>query len=158
MKKEYTLVIVVAILVLGVLGYLGRAQIKSMLGMKPTANLTTTAPATNINPPSDNIYGTKTNTTKGVYLTDFAGMSLYTFDKDTNGVSTCYSDCAMTWPAYTSGAIEGELPQNITMTSRTDGSEQFAWQGKPIYYYIGDKNPGDVNGDGIEGIWHLVKP
>jgi predicted lipoprotein with Yx(FWY)xxD motif len=28
----------------------------------------------------------------------------------------------------------------------------------PLYYYSGDKNIGEINGDGIEGVWHLVKP
>jgi predicted lipoprotein with Yx(FWY)xxD motif len=166
MKKEYTIVVIVAILVFGVLGYLGRSEIKSLLGIKSTPSLAgsntkpgdmpTLPPA---NPPANNVYGTKTDVNQGVYLTDFAGMSLYTFDNDTNGTSNCYSDCATTWPPYTSGAAdEGNLPPNITVVTRTDGSTQFVWSGMPLYYYSGDKNIGEINGDGIEGVWHLVKP
>ena len=107
----------------------------------------------------DNIYMTKTSSAKGSYLTDFKGMSLYTFDKDTKGVSNCYGACATAWPPYTSGAtVQGNLPANITVVTRTDGSKQFAWMGKPLYYYANDQNPGDVTGDGVGGTWHLVKP
>lgn len=108
--------------------------------------------------PSDNIYKTKTDPAKGTYLTDFQGMTLYVFDKDTTGVSNCYQGCATVWPAYSSGATaQSQFPANISVITRTDGSKQFAWKGKPLYYYSGDKNPGDTNGDGIANIWHIVK-
>ena len=109
--------------------------------------------------PTNNIYTTKDNSQKGSYLADFAGMTLYTFDKDATGASSCYGTCATNWPPYTSGATaEKMLPSNITVITRTDGSKQFAWKGKPLYYYAADTKPGDVQGDGIGGVWHIVKP
>ena len=33
-----------------------------------------------------------------------------------------------------------------------------AYKGKPVYYYIGDQNPGDVTGDGKGGVWHVLTP
>lgn len=154
---------VIALVVVLALGYLGRHKIKSMLGMSTPAPVTQTAP-TNSSPSamtgtSDNIYLTKTDPTKGSYMTDFAGMTLYTFDKDTKGVSTCYAGCATAWPAYTSGAAaQGTLPTNITLVARTDGSKQFAWKGMPLYHYATDAKAGDITGDGIGGVWHIVKP
>lgn len=109
--------------------------------------------------PSDNIYLTKTDSTRGTYLTDFQGTTLYTFDKDTQGVSKCYDACVSLWPAYTSGATaQSHFPANITVITRTDGSKQFAWKGLPLYYYKNDTKTGDITGDGVGGVWHIIKP
>ncbi len=108
---------------------------------------------------SDNIYLTKSDAKKGTYMTDFAGMTLYTYDKDAQGVSNCYNGCAKAWPPYVSGAAaQGTLPTNITLVTRTDGSKQFAWKGMPLYYYATDSKAGDITGDGVGGVWHIVKP
>lgn len=160
MKKLMPLVIV-GIVVLLVLGYLGRHKIKALLGMNsysaPAVTNTTTAPVTTSSAPSDNIYLTKSSP-KGNYMTDFQGQTLYTFDKDTNGVSNCSVECPKIWPPYTSGATsQGTFPTNITVVTRSDGSKQFAWKGMPLYYYSGDSKAGDMNGDGFGGIWHIVK-
>lgn len=104
----------------------------------------------------DNIYLTRT-AARGAYMTDFAGMTLYTYDRDTNGVSACDATCATTWRPYTSGATaQGVMPHNITVITREDGSQQFAWMGKPLYYYTGDQHEGDTTGDNKDGAWHVV--
>lgn len=105
-----------------------------------------------------NIYLTNTDRVKGSYMTDFAGMTLYTYDKDTAGVSNCSGGCLKAWPAYTSGATaQGTFPENISVITRTDGSKQFAWKGMPLYYYVSDTKAGDISGDGVGGVWHIVK-
>jgi len=148
------LYIVIGLLVYGLIYYFVFAK-KANYPMQPAASVSPAVTAS----PSGNIYMIKTDTKKGAYLTDFAGMTLYTFDKDTAGVSTCYSACAATWPPYTSGATgEKTLPANITVVARTDGSKQFAWKGMPLYYYMSDTKPGDIAGDGIGGVWHIIKP
>ncbi len=108
---------------------------------------------------SDNIYLIKNDPSKGNYLTDFQGSTLYVYDKDTPGVSNYNIDSAKTWIPYSSGATaQSTFPPNITVINRTDGSQQFAWKGKPLYYYSQDKKPGDILGNGVEGLWHIVKP
>jgi predicted lipoprotein with Yx(FWY)xxD motif len=159
MKK--IVIIIVIILLVG--GYLGRNRIKSMLGMSQVSSSSqttqSTPPTSSAMAPSNNIYLTKTDPSKGQYLTDFQGTTLYTYDKDTKGVSNCTGECATAWPVYTSGATaEKMLPTNISVITRTDGSKQFAWKGMPLYYYAGDKKPGDITGDGVGGVWHIVKP
>lgn len=162
-KKYWWLLLVLAVLV-GYLGYRGRHRIKSYLGMTPATTPATQTTGASVPSTSTatlgNIYTTKTDSVKGSYLADFNGMSLYVFDNDlASGASTCYSSCATKWPAYTSGAtVQSSLPANITVMTRTDGTSQFAWKGRPLYYYYQDKNAGDVLGDGIGGIWHLVSP
>lgn len=136
-----------------------------MLGMYSTQQTASTAMSesptvtSSAMAPSDNIYKTSTDSKKGSYLTDFQGMTLYTYDKDTKGMSNCTGACATNWPPYTSGATaEAQLPENITVITRADGTKQFAWKGMPLYYFGGDKKAGDLNGDGVGGFWHIVKP
>jgi len=87
--------------------------------------------------------------------TDANGMTLYTFDKDTAGTSTCYDACAANWPPYLvqEGATMGE---GWTQVQRTDGTMQWAVGGKPVYLYSGDAAKGDMNGDGAANVWHVV--
>lgn len=93
----------------------------------------------------------------GPVLTDAQGMTLYTFDKDSGGVSVCYDSCAGNWPplvAPNGAANEG----GFTLVARTDGTKQWAYDGKPLYLWINDAAPGDVTGDGVGGVWHVAKP
>ena len=95
----------------------------------------------------------------GNYLADSKGMTLYTYDKDSTGVSNCYGNCAVAWPPYLeSGSTSTAMPSGLTTVKRTDGSMQYAYNGKPLYYYANDSKSGDTTGDGVGGIWHLVKP
>lgn len=88
-------------------------------------------------------------------LTDPKGMTLYTFDNDTKDTSTCYDACAKNWPPYL--VTEGkEAGAGWTQTKRKDGSVQWAYDGKPLYYFIKDRKAGDAKGDGLKGIWHTA--
>ena len=89
-------------------------------------------------------------------LTDKAGMTLYVFDKDTGGVSTCYDDCAKMWPAYI-GKEGDKMMKDWTLVKRSDGSMQWAYDAKPVYFFKDDKKKGDMAGDGMGGVWHVVK-
>ena len=33
----------------------------------------------------------------------------------------------------------------------------WAYDGMPLYYWVKDKKPGDVTGDGVGSVWHVVK-
>lgn len=152
-------VVIVILVILGLVYYF--AVVKKGQSQPSAVNTQSSAPSTQSatnNAVSSNIYTEKTDTAKGTYLADFAGMTLYTFDKDTKGVSNCSGNCATLWPPYTSGAtVESMLPANITVITRTDGSKQFAWDGMPLYYYSKDTKAGDINGDGVGGVWHIAK-
>ncbi|WP_373354189.1 hypothetical protein [Pseudoroseicyclus sp. CXY001] len=89
-------------------------------------------------------------------LADADGMTLYTFDNDSEGTSVCYDDCAVNWPPFLAaeGAEEGD---GYTLVTRDDGSLQWALDGMPLYYWIGDTAPGDTNGDGVGGVWHVIQ-
>lgn len=83
------------------------------------------------------------------------GMTLYTFDNDSAGKSTCYDNCAKNWPPYIAAAGEA-MPDGWTRVARDDGTEQWALDGKPLYFYVEDMAAGDVNGDGKGDVWHVV--
>lgn len=90
-------------------------------------------------------------------LVDAKGMALYTYDKDATGVSNCTGQCAQNWPpllAEAGAKAEGEW----SLVKRDDGSLQWAYDGKPLYTFINDKQPGEVTGDGKMGVWHVAKP
>ncbi|MEO0442884.1 MAG: hypothetical protein AAFZ92_03965 [Pseudomonadota bacterium] len=89
-------------------------------------------------------------------LTNKAGMTLYTFDKDQNGKSVCYDGCALKWPPYLA-ATQAKERNNWGLSTRRDGSKQWTYKGQPLYTWIGDSQVGDTKGDGIGGVWHVVK-
>lgn len=88
-------------------------------------------------------------------LTDANGMTLYSFDKDAGGVSACYGDCAAKWPPYI-GKAGDAMAKGWTQTARKDGALQWVYDGKPLYFFKGDKAKGAKSGDGMGGVWHIV--
>jgi predicted lipoprotein with Yx(FWY)xxD motif len=93
----------------------------------------------------------------GKILVDASNMTLYTFDKDETNKSNCYDQCAVNWPPFTAAA-DAMAEGDWTIVERTDGSKQWAYEGKPLYLFVQDKAPGDVTGEGKgDGTWHVAK-
>ncbi|QXH61957.1 COG4315 family predicted lipoprotein [Pseudomonas azerbaijanorientalis] len=89
-------------------------------------------------------------------MVDHKGMTLYTFDKDTGGKSVCTGECAEYWPplkAEAGAKAEGKW----TVIKRDDGTMQWAFDGKPLYYFQKDKAPGEMKGDKMKDVWHVVR-
>jgi predicted lipoprotein with Yx(FWY)xxD motif len=87
-------------------------------------------------------------------LTNNAGMTVYTFDKDTPGKSACYGDCAAAWPPVAATSMPAGA--DFGVISREDGGKQAAYKGKPLYFFAGDRRVGDTNGDNVQNVWHVV--
>ncbi len=83
------------------------------------------------------------------------GMTLYTFDKDKSAVSSCIGDCAKTWPPYL-GKKGDKTMKDWSLAVQADGQMQWTYDGKPVYFYSGDKKKGDKTGDGMNGLWHVI--
>ena len=98
----------------------------------------------------------------GLFLVDDKGMTLYEYTKDTANTSTCYDQCAAAWPPLlTDGAPQagtGITPSLLSTTTRTDGKTQVTYNGKPLYYFAKDQQPGDINGQGVGGAWFVLSP
>jgi predicted lipoprotein with Yx(FWY)xxD motif len=92
-------------------------------------------------------------------LTNSAGMSLYTFDRDPADASksACNGQCAINWPPLMASAGASGSGDWAVVT-RDDGSKQWAYKGKPVYLWIKDTKPGDRTGDGVNNVWHVAKP
>ena len=90
------------------------------------------------------------------------GRTLYLFMPDEAGAPTCYDDCAMTWPPLLADGdvavgegLDGAL---FATVARDDGGEQVTVDGWPLYFFASDAAPGDVNGQGVGGVWFVVGP
>jgi len=93
----------------------------------------------------------------GKIYTDTKGMTLYTFDKDSKGVSNCNDGCAVKWPPLMAPAKAEGMGQ-FSVITRSDGSKQWAVDGMALYTWFKDKKTGDTTGDGVKGVWHVAKP
>ena len=87
-------------------------------------------------------------------LADAAGRTVYTFDKDTAGKSNCSGTCLTAWPAFTAKA--GATAQGDFGLIDANGARQWTVKGMPLYYFVGDSQPGDKNGDGSGGVWRVA--
>lgn len=98
-------------------------------------------------------------TSLGTVLVGPTGDTLYMFTPDSSTSATCTGSCAANWPPLT-----GDLPSlgagltaaDFGSVSRADGTKQVSFHGHPLYYFAGDKAPGDTNGQGIGGKWYVI--
>ena len=105
------------------------------------------------------------NAEYGKILVDGAGMTLYQFDKDTQGgKSSCYGDCESAWPPLlTEGGATPALGEGIDAslvgtTTRDDGTTMVTYNGWPLYYYFKDAAAGDTAGQGKGEVWWVISP
>jgi predicted lipoprotein with Yx(FWY)xxD motif len=100
----------------------------------------------------------------GKVLFDGRGYVLYAFTKDRRQ-SACSGDCARAWPPY---IVRGSLKAGANVkrsllgtVGRANGSRQLTYAGRPLYYYVGDKQPGQIlcqNASEFGGLWLVVRP
>ena len=98
----------------------------------------------------------------GPFLTDTEGRTLYLFTVDDPGISNCYDSCAENWPPLLLGE-PGLTPVNgmsgiLGTTLRTDDTRQITYNDTPLYYFAGDSEPGDTNGQAVGDVWFVVEP
>ena len=110
-------------------------------------------------PVNNSVLITKTNSSVGgQYLASPNGMTLYTYSGDSKNTSQCSGACLSIWPAYVDHGATTGLPANVSTIKRTDNGEiQYTYKGMPLYFYVGDKTPGQINGNGVQG-FYVAKP
>src|SRR4051812_33656635 len=101
----------------------------------------------------------------GTVLVDAQGRTLYLFEKDKGGTSSCYGGCAAAWPPLTTGAgpkaAGGARADQLGSAKRTDGTRIVTYGGHPLYTYVGDAGRGDTKGQGLDQFgaeWYVVAP
>jgi len=139
----------------------------SVSAASPAASASAASPAASAGGPAAGgpVVMTATVGTQGTLVVASSnGMTVYTFTKDVanSGTSACTGGCLTKWPALTVPA--GSTPAGAsdvtgklgTITRADDGSAQVTYNGLPLYFYSGDKAPGDSKG--IYTNWVAVKP
>jgi predicted lipoprotein with Yx(FWY)xxD motif len=101
----------------------------------------------------------------GRILVDGDGKTLYLFASDTPSMSSCDSACLRYWPAVTTSAApkagNGIMASKLGTIAGTDGKKQVTYDGHPLYWYAGDSQAGDVNGQGLDdfgALWYVLSP
>lgn len=94
--------------------------------------------------------------TLGKVLANAKGMTLYTFDKDMPGKSNCNGGCASAWPPMMA-TKDAKADGDFSVITRDDGHPQWAYKGMPLYTWIKDKKAGDVSGDMVKNVWHVIR-
>ena len=161
MTRTRLLVVLLCALVVAACG--GRGDSSSDGGSGSAGQVATPAPASTLAPNPDPAESVAVGETAlGRTLTDLEGRTLYGFTKDEGGTSSCYDDCAVTWPAFT---VRGKVMAGagleadwLATAERRDGTTQVTYKGMPLYYFSGDQQPGNINGQGVGGVWFTVAP
>ncbi|NLR91958.1 di-heme oxidoredictase family protein [Flammeovirga agarivorans] len=118
----------------------------------------------------DLVISVSSSPTVGEYLVakygDQPAKAIYTWDNDTNEFSSCTGGCIQSWPAVVTDAkVNLILPQTLPnglvgdfgLSGTCDGELQLTFNNKPLYYFSGDNNTNDINGEASGGVWWLVK-
>jgi predicted lipoprotein with Yx(FWY)xxD motif len=106
------------------------------------------------------------------YLVNGTGFTLYTFGPDTVGTSSsppvaaCGTalGCIYVWPAFYASNVTVEPGSGLNASDFTTftnalGKPQTAYMGHPLYYYVGDTQPGAFTGADIllnGGPWYAA--
>lgn len=101
----------------------------------------------------------------GRILFDGRGFVLYGFTRDPRARSACSGACARAWPPYIvksrPRAGKSVTARLLGTTRRANGSLQATYAGRPLYYYVGDRKPGQIlcqNVMEFGGVWRVVRP
>jgi predicted lipoprotein with Yx(FWY)xxD motif len=100
----------------------------------------------------------------GKILVDNSGRTLYLYTNDVvgSGKSAVAGNLAVAWPPLTLAAGEPlktpDMPGDLTLITRDDGTKQVAYKGTPLYYFAQDTAVGDINGQARGNVWYVLNP
>jgi predicted lipoprotein with Yx(FWY)xxD motif len=105
------------------------------------------------------------STKLGEVLANEGGYTLYWFTPDHGTHLACQGVCAKIWPPLVVPASEKTpvipkgVPGRFGVVARGK-ARQLTWNGHPLYTFVRDKAPGQVNGEGFKKLWWaaVVKP
>jgi predicted lipoprotein with Yx(FWY)xxD motif len=99
-------------------------------------------------------------TALGDIVVDGDGLSLYVFLRDDEGEPTCTDACAEAWPPLEGPANAGDGidEAQLDTVDHPSGIAQVTYAGWPLYHFVSDEAPGDVEGQGVEDVWFVIDP
>ena len=93
-------------------------------------------------------------------LANADGFTLYWFAPDTSTSSKCFGSCAIYWPPVSGSPAAGPgVTGRLGTIKRPGGGLQATYDGHPLYTYIGDRGPGQANGNDLDlngGFWYDI--
>jgi predicted lipoprotein with Yx(FWY)xxD motif len=97
----------------------------------------------------------------GKIVVTSVGMTLYHYTDEKRGTIGCKATCRSFWPPLLAGTAKpvagaGLIASKLGTIKRPDGGIQVTYNGLALYRYAGDKKPGQINGQGVEGSWYAV--
>jgi predicted lipoprotein with Yx(FWY)xxD motif len=94
-------------------------------------------------------------------LANADGLTLYWFVPDTATSSKCFGSCAVYWPPVSGSPAAGPgVTGKLGTIKRPGGGLQATYDGHPLYTYIGDRGPGQANGNDLDlngGYWYDIR-
>jgi len=95
---------------------------------------------------------------RGDILVEIKGRGVYTYDGDkVPNQSDCFAQCRLLWPPVYADDEAKPKGSFTILVRKDDGKRQWAFKGKPLYRWVSDLKRGDAGGDGVAGVWRLVK-
>lgn len=79
-------------------------------------------------------------------------LTVYRFEADKPGSSSCTGACATVWPPVTGSpkAIAGAMSADLATITRPDRTKQVTYKGHALYLYDKDKDKDDTYGEGVK--------
>lgn len=158
-RRSASALAVAVLVAAGVAGCGGSSSSSSIAGSTSTKSTTTALPPV-AKPPPNAEEGTVfvslgSVAGLGQVLVDSEGHTLYTFTNTSGEEPTCETPCEKSWPPLlvAHGAphpSNGTSASRLGTTTRADGSRQVTYARQPLYTYVGDKQPGEANGNGLK--------
>jgi predicted lipoprotein with Yx(FWY)xxD motif len=126
----------------------------------PTATMPATMPASSPAASGQDML-TVRKTSAGYVLATRTGQTIYWYSDDVkgSGKSTCSGTCLTAWPAVTGSPMAAagvQLAGKLGTITRSGGVVQATYNGYPLYTYAQDMSPGQVLGNGVGGVWHVI--
>lgn len=85
------------------------------------------------------------------------GLTLYSLSAERHGRFICTtSACVALWkPLIVAKGVKPTGVSGLTAVKRPDGKRQVAFRGAPLYRFVQDTKPGQINGNGFKdvGVW-----
>jgi predicted lipoprotein with Yx(FWY)xxD motif len=138
---------------------------KTLVALVTVALTAALAPAAMSSSSADRGTVTAGSSRFGRILYDGRGFVLYAFTKDPRRRSVCSGACAAAWPPYLVAkapkAAPGVNRKLLSSIRRADGKIQVTYAGRPLYYYVGDREPRQIlcqNVFEFGGLWLVARP
>jgi len=152
-------------IIVALLGGCGSSGKSTTAASQPTTavNQSSHAPATTTSAAPTVLITTKQGKLGTILAYGPKRLTVYLFEADNGGASSCSGECASLWPAVSGHpqASGQAVASHLGTITRADGTTQVTYNGHPLYLYSRDKDDGDTYGQGLKSFgasWYVVAP